>query len=117
MLLDLKRAGKISDYKYKMVYSSDGRCPRFYVLPKIKLKKNGNSIETYHPFVNSVNQAISGYLARILPPVVVWNTDYTVKNSCEFADFIRGKALNAGEELVSFDVVSLFTKIIFDLAV
>ena len=48
---------------------------------------------------------------------VVGNTDYTVKNSCEFADFIRDKTLNACEELVSFDVVSLFTKIAVDLAV
>ena len=34
----------------------------------------------------SPSYAISGYLARILSPVV-GNTDYTVKNSCEFADF------------------------------
>ena len=67
-------------------------------------------------FVNSPTYAISGYLARILSPVV-GNTDYTVKNSCEFADFIRDKTLNACEELVSFDVVSLFTKIPVDLAV
>ena len=61
-------------------------------------------------FVNSLTYAISGYLARILSPVV-GNTDYTVKNSCEFADFIRDKTLSACEELVSFDVVSLFTRI------
>ena len=67
-------------------------------------------------FVNSPTYAISGYLARILSPVI-GNTDYTVKNSCEFADFIRDKTLNACEELVSFDVVSLFTKIPVDLAV
>ena len=36
---------------------------------------------------------------------------------CEFADFIRDKTLNASEELTSFDVVSLFTKIPVDLAV
>ena len=35
MLLDLKKAGKISESTYKMLYSSDGLCPRFYGLPKI----------------------------------------------------------------------------------
>ena len=67
-------------------------------------------------FDNSSTYAISGCLAKILSPVVR-NTDYTVKNSCEFEDFIRDKTLNACEELVSFDVVSLFTKIPVDLAV
>ena len=114
MLLDLKKAGKISDSTYKMLYSSDGLCPRFYGLPKIH--KPGIPLRPIVSFVNSPTYAISGYLARILSPVV-GNTDYTVKNSCEFADFIRDKTLNACEELVSFDVVSLFTKIPVDLAV
>ena len=67
-------------------------------------------------FVNSPTYAVSSYLAKILSPVV-GNTDYTVKNSCDFADFIRGKTLDAGNELVSFDVVSLFTKIPVVLAI
>ena len=62
------------------------------------------------PIVSFVNSP------RILS-LVVGNTDYTVKNSCEFADFIRDKTLNAYEELVSFDVISLFNKIPIDLAV
>ena len=87
---------------------------RFYSLPKIH--KPGIPLRPIVSFVNSPTYAISGYLARILSPVV-GNTDYTVKNSCEFADFIRDKTLNACEKLVSFDVVSLFTKIPVDLAV
>ena len=39
------------------------------------------------------------------------------KNSCKFADFMRDKTFDACEELISFDVVSLFTKIPVDLAV
>ena len=107
MLLDLRKAGKMSDSTYKMLFSCDSLCIRFYGLPKIH--KLGIPLRPIVSFVNSPTYAISGYLARILSPVV-GNTDYTVKNSCEFADFIRDKTLNAYEELVSFDVVSLLTK-------
>ena len=48
---------------------------------------------------------------------MVGNTVNTIKNFLEFADFIRGKTLNAEDELVSFDVVSLLTKIPIDLAI
>ena len=84
-----------------------------YTVPKIH--KPGIPLRPIVSFVNSPTDAISGYLARILSPVV-GNTDCNVKNSCEFADFISDKTLNACEELVSFDVVSLFTKIPVDLA-
>ena len=39
MLLDLKKAGKISESTYKMLYSSDGLCPRFYGLPKSHIRR------------------------------------------------------------------------------
>ena len=74
MLLDLQKAGKISDSTYKILYSSDGFCPRFYGLPKIH--KPGIPLRPIVSFVNSPTYAISGYLARILSPVV-GNTDYT----------------------------------------
>ena len=84
MLLDLKKADKISVPTYKMLYSSDGLCPHFYGLPKIR--KPGIPLKPIVSFVNSPAHAISGYPARILSPVV-GNTDYTVKNSCEFFGF------------------------------
>ena len=67
-------------------------------------------------FVNSPTYNVSRYLARVLSPVV-GNTDNTVKNSQHVAEFIRGETLDADQMLVSFDVVSLFTKIPVDLAI
>ena len=40
-----------------------------------------------------------------------------MKNSQHFAEFIRGQTLDADQMLVSFDVVSLLTKIPVDLAI
>ena len=37
------------------------------------------------------------------------NTDLTVKNSLEFCEQMKNVKLEEGDELLSFDVVSLFT--------
>ena len=68
------------------------------------------------PFVNSPTYGVSSFLAKILS-TVVGNTENTVKNSCHFAEFLRGKTLKGDQVLVSFDVVSLFTNIPVDLAI
>ncbi len=113
-LLLLKKSNIISETTYKMLYSSDGLSPRFYGLPKIH--KPEIPLRPIVSFVNSPTYGVSSFLAKILSPVV-GNTENTVKNSYHFAGFIRGKTLNADEVLVSFDVISLFTKIPVDLAI
>ena len=40
-----------------------------------------------------------------------------MKNSREFVDFIRSERLTSEETMISFDVVSLFTRVPSDLAV
>ena len=67
-MLDLKNAVKISDHTYKMLYSCDGLCPRSYGLPKIN--KPWIPLRPIVSFVNSPTYAISGYLARILLPLL-----------------------------------------------
>ena len=41
---------------------------------------------------------------------------YTIKNSKEFADFVQAQTVRPDEEILSFDVVSLFTSIPVDFA-
>ena len=104
MLLDLKKAGIINEDLYRMLYSSDGLSPRFYGLPKIH--KTGIPLRPIVSFINSPTYDVSSYLAKILSPVV-GNTGNTVKNSLEFADFIRGKTAWASTfNIISTDVRS-----------
>ena len=113
-LLLFKKSSKISEETYKLLRSSDGLAPRLYGLPKIH--KKGVPLRPIVSIVNSPIYNVSRYLARVLSSVV-GNTDNTVKNSQHFAEFIRGQTLDADQMLVSFDVVSLFTKIPVDLAI
>ena len=113
-LLFLKKSNIISKATYEKLYSSDGKSPRFYGLPKIH--KPEIPLRPIVSFVNSHTYGVSSFLAKILSPVV-GNTEYTVKNSCHFAEFVRGKILKADQVLISFDVVSLFTNIPVDLAI
>ena len=86
MSLDLKKANIINENLYRMLYSSDGLSPRFYGLEKIH--KTGIPLRPIVSFINSPTYDVSSYLAKILSPVV-GNTVNTVKNSLEFADFMR----------------------------
>jgi hypothetical protein len=86
----LKKSNIISKTTYEKLYSSDGLSPRFYGLPKIH--KPEIPLRPVVSFVNYPTYGVSSFLAKILSPVV-GNTENTVKNSCPFAEFVRGKTL------------------------
>jgi len=67
-------------------------------------------------FTGSPTYNLSKEIARLLNPLV-GNSDYYVRNSSAFANDICSKRIDTEEIMVSFDVVSLFTKIPVDLAV
>ena len=64
-------------------------------------------------FLTSPTYELSKHLTKVL----VGNTSSAVKNSTEFAEFIATQKLQQGECLVSFDVVSLFTRVPVDLSI
>ena len=55
------------------------------------------------------------FLADILSPLV-GKSEHHVRNSKEFADFVKGLALSNDEELRSYDVTALFTSVPVDKA-
>ena len=75
MLLDLKKAGKISDSTYKILYSSDGFCPRFYGLPsKFKIQKSGIPLR---PIVG--NPSIATLVTRVVFFSYLYSSRYALR--------------------------------------
>ena len=58
--------------------------------------------------MGSPTYELSKYLTRILK--CLYDEEYTVKNSKDFVDFVSTKKVLPNEQIVSFDVVSLFNK-------
>ena len=102
---------KIQSYRLK---SSNGRAPVLYGLPK--LHKENTPLRPIVSFTGSPTYNLSKDLARILSELT-GKSDHHVRNSKDFAKFITSITINDDEQMVSFDVVSLFTKIPTGLAV
>ena len=113
LLLSLKRSNHISDTLYNRLRCSAGRIPLLYALPKIH--KPEVPLRPIVSFVSSPTYYLSKHLVHILSPLV-GNTQHSVRNSSDFATFISSQTLEEDEVLVSFDVVSLFTKVPVQLA-
>ena len=82
--------------------------PQLYGLPKI------HRVDTpLRPIVSAIGSPtylLSKQLARILNPLS-GHTESYIKNSQEFAQRIHGTPLDEDDKMISFDVVSLFTKV------
>ena len=91
----------------------NGNVPKIYGLPKIH-KEN----VPLRPIVSNINAAtykLSKFLAGVLGNVINKNA-YYIKDSFQFADYIKNITLPNDHILVSFDMVSMFTNIPVELA-
>lgn len=88
--------------------------PRFSTTPQIYgLPKIHKAHTPLRPIVSSIGSPtynLAKELGRILTPLT-GKTDSFVKNASEFVRDIRGMRINEETIMVSFDVVSLFTKV------
>ena len=113
-LLGLKRRGKFEDSEYFRLRSTDGLIPRIYGL--VKVHKDNFPLRPIVSLIGSPLYELSKYIASIISPLV-GNTPHTVKNSFDFVRFLSSCKCSDNDVMVSFDVISLFTRIPIKLAV
>ena len=103
---------KINQKCYYYLHCSNAVSPRFYGLPKIH--KSAVPLRPIVSFVNSPAYNLSKFLSRILSGLV--KNNYSVRNSREFAEYVKNCHVQKNEIFVSFGVVSLFTSVPVDKA-
>ena len=110
-LKNLQRDGFIGESLAKRLNPQFSTPPQMYGLPKIH--KEDIPMRPIVVTIGSPAYHLVKELARILSPLAGKTSSY-VKNSMHFVEIIRGRVVSEADILVSFDVVSLFTKVPID---
>jgi hypothetical protein len=111
VIKEVKKAIKASNLDETMKKRLTPSClitPRIYRLPKIH--KEGVPLRPIVNTIGSPTYELAKYVARILGPLV-GRTDSYIKDSRDFVELIKEEKIESKDMLISFDVVSLFTKI------
>ena len=107
-IFDLYKIDRLSQKEYFYLRSTDAIVPRIYGLPKIH--KPDWPLRPIVSFINSPLYNLSKFMAKILTPLIHSN-NLSIKNSFKLIDKIYNFKINDNDLMLSFDVVSLFTKI------
>ena len=113
LLLTQVKKDELPQNLYQRLRRSDATTPQIYGLPKIH--KLDAPLRPIVSFYSSPTYHLSKHLSLILSPLV-GNSISHVRNSCDFVTFVTSHQLE-DEIMVSFDVVSLFTKVPTKLAI
>ena len=104
----LKEENKITPEQLQYLKPTSDYTPRIYGTPKIH--KQGNPLRPIVDYTGSITYNVARSVADLLYPLM-GKTDHFVKNSKDRAKELKQRTLSQDEVLVSFDVVSLFTKV------
>lgn len=100
-------------FKGKPYYEPNTLClSKFYGL--FKIHKEGTPLRPITSTINSPGYLLSKVFADMVD-LVFPRTDHHIKNIYDFVGFVDGVSIKPDDVLVSFDVVSMYTSIPFDL--
>ncbi|XP_053687283.1 uncharacterized protein LOC128736816 [Sabethes cyaneus] len=103
-LYDLKLVDKNEYYSLK---TNTATCPRIYGQPKAH--KPNLPLRPVIPNMTAPSYALSKYICKILQASI--KSNYSVTDSFAFCRFINSNTLPQNYEMISLDVISLFTNI------
>lgn len=107
-LKEVENKGCIPTNLRKSLSNKYSTPPQLYGLPKIH--KKGTPLRPIVSSIDSPTYKLAKHLANILQPLVGTTSSY-VKDSEDFVTKLEGTDLQEDDVFVSFDVVSLFTKV------
>ena len=107
LLKPLKKSGKITKAAYDHLYPTAEVIPRMYCTPKIH--KKDVPLRPIVDCTDAVTYNLSKALVFLLSPLL-GKSKYNCKNSKELAKELATVTIEQDEQLISHDVVSLFTK-------
>ena len=113
-LRSLESNNSLSDKERKYLSPNCSKRPQIYGLPKVH--KDGTPLRPIVSAIGSPTYQLAKELARILT-LLAGGTETQVKNSTEFVRQIKEMEPQEGEMMISFDVVSLFTKVLIQEAI
>ena len=100
-----KQSGGFSTQKYKKLYPTSA-APQ--ILWPSKIHKTGTPLRPIVSSRGSITYGVAKELSHIIKPLV-GQSPHHLKNTQHFIQQLKGKRLQAGESITSFDVKALFT--------
>ena len=112
-----KVKNKLSLFVYSKIYSTGPSSRKFYWTAKLNKVPNNGAVEhlPLRPIISNIGTAtydLAKYLAQLLKPLS--ELQYTIKNSKTFTKRLKKIRIPRKYKMVSFNLVSLFTKVPLD---
>ena len=105
---------KIPSLLYSKIYPTGSSPGRFYDTAKLHRLKDIRTVEglPLRSIISNIRTAmyeLAKYLVQILKPLA--QSQYTIKSNKSFIKVLKKQKIPPGYQMVSFDVVSLFTNV------